>query len=174
VNNALFVGGLECIAYLAANLQPGLTCGRPLGDVLGQRLTRDVLEHQERHAPDVLEAVDGGDVRMVELREDAGLALEAGEAFRVAGEGFGQNFDGNVAAERGVGGAVDDAHAAGAELGVDAVVAQRLADHAGLTAHGGFRRLGLRLIGFKQPPPLALRAKGLEARFPLVGYHSQS
>jgi hypothetical protein len=57
-----------------------------------------------------------------------GFAFEAGHAFDVGGEGGGENFEGDFAAELGIAGAVDFAHAAdsegaenfvGAELGAD-------------------------------------------------------
>ena len=54
--------------------------------------------------------------------EHLGFAGEAGEAVGVGGEGVGEDFDGDVAIELGVGGAVDGAHAAFAEFGGDAVV----------------------------------------------------
>ncbi len=52
----------------------------------------------------------------------AGFALEAGEAIGIAGGVGGKDFEGDVAFEFGVGGAIDLAHAAGAEGGEDAVV----------------------------------------------------
>ena len=52
---------------------------------------------------------------MVERGEEAGLALEAGEALRLGGEGRGEELDSDVAAELRVGGAVHLAHPAGAQ-----------------------------------------------------------
>ena len=49
------------------------------------------------------------------------LALEAGDALRVGGEGGGQDFDRDLAAEHGVAGAIHLAHAALAEQGEDLV-----------------------------------------------------
>ena len=66
-------------------------------------------------AVDLFQPVDRGDVRVVERGEEPRLALETGQPFRVAGEGVGERLDGHVAAEPGVAGAVDLAHAAGAE-----------------------------------------------------------
>src|SRR5215467_8239670 len=54
------------------------------------------------------------------------FALEASHAGRVLCESLGQDFDGDVAVQLGVGGAVDGAHAAFAELGPDPVVGDRL------------------------------------------------
>src|SRR3989304_1455096 len=56
---------------------------------------------------------------MIERGEHFGFALEAGQAFGVAGEFFRQDFDGYVAVEFGVVGLIDVAHAAGADVGGD-------------------------------------------------------
>ena len=66
------------------------------------------------HTAGLFQAVDGGDVRVVQRGQHAGFALEAGQALGVFGEAFGKDLDGNPAAELGVGGAVDHAHAPGA------------------------------------------------------------
>ena len=63
---------------------------------------------------------------MVESGEDLGLALEAGHAVRVGGEGIRQDFDGDVAIQPGVGGPVNHAHAALAEFAEDLVVGDEL------------------------------------------------
>jgi len=49
--------------------------------------------------PGLLEPVDGGDVGMVQRRENFGLSLEARQSLRVSGKRFGQDFDGDVPAE---------------------------------------------------------------------------
>ena len=63
----------------------------------------------------LLEPVDRGDVRVVEGGEEVRLALEAAEALGVLRDLGRQHLDRDVAAEVRVGGAVDLAHAAGAE-----------------------------------------------------------
>ena len=77
-----------------------------------------------RSAADLLEAVDRGDVRMVERREQLRLAPEAGEAFGIGSEELGQDLQRDVAAELRVARAIDLAHAAGAEQGGDPVRAE--------------------------------------------------
>src|SRR6185295_10527095 len=74
--------------------------------------------------PGRADVVDRHDVRMVELARRAGLALEAAEAVLVLGERLGQDLDRDVPLQPGVPGAVDLAHPACAEEGVDLVWAQ--------------------------------------------------
>ena len=57
------------------------------------------------------EAVDGGDVRVVQRGEELRFALEARDALRVGANGVRQRLDGDVAPELGVPGAVHLAHA---------------------------------------------------------------
>ena len=63
----------------------------PPGDPLLQRGALDQLQHQRSRAVVLLEAVDLRDVRMVERREQLGLALEPGQTIRVGGEGVGED-----------------------------------------------------------------------------------
>jgi hypothetical protein len=75
----------------------------------------------------LLEAVNGGDAGVVQGGQQAGLAVEAGEAFGVGGEGRGEELDGDFAVEGGVQGAPDHADAAFADLVDQAVVEELLA-----------------------------------------------
>ena len=73
--------------------------------------------------------VDRADVGMVQSGSGLRFALKALEGLRVVGYIVGQELQGDEAAELGVLGLVDDAHAAAAELFDDAVVRDGLADH---------------------------------------------
>ena len=44
---------------------------------VGQRVPLDEFEHQGRHAVDVLQRVNRGDMRMIQRREQVSFALEA-------------------------------------------------------------------------------------------------
>ena len=55
-------------------------------------------------------------MRMVQAADRAGFTLEAFPALRVGGEVFRKDFDGNRAAQSGVGGAIHLSHTAGTEL----------------------------------------------------------
>ena len=77
------------------------------------------------------DVVNGADVGMVQRRGSAGFSAEALQRLRIAGNVVGQELQGDKAAQAGVLGLVDDAHAAAAELVNDSVVGDGLADHSG-------------------------------------------
>ena len=54
---------------------------------LGQRPSLNQLEHQRMELAFGLEPVDGGDVWMIQGREDFGFALKARQSVAVCGEG---------------------------------------------------------------------------------------
>ena len=68
------------------------------------------------------------DVRMVERRHHARLALEPREAIGIGGKGGWQHLDGDVAAQPRVVSTIDVAHATTAEQRLDLVHAQAPAD----------------------------------------------
>src|SRR5262249_15334255 len=113
------VSGLEGVGDLLAYGDGFLERQRPTQDFPWHK-----LQHQEGHTVGLLEAVDGSNVGMIQRSQHAGFALEAGEALGIARKFLGQYLDGDVAAELCVGGAVDLAHAAGADGGQDLVVAE--------------------------------------------------
>ena len=80
-----------------------------------ERRTLDEFEDQGSNAIDFFEAVDRADVRMIQRREHARFALEAGEPFQVGCERRWQDLDRDVAPEPGVARAIDFAHATGAD-----------------------------------------------------------
>jgi hypothetical protein len=60
---------------------------RPLRfELLRQRLSFDQFQHRRVDVAFVLEPVDGGNVRMIQGREDFGFALKACESVAVCGE----------------------------------------------------------------------------------------
>ena len=101
---------------------------RPLFEALGERRTGDELHDEGVRGSAGLEAVDLGDVGVVELCQQLRFAFESGETLFVLGEGCGQDLDRHFALQARVGGAVDLPHAAFADLGGDLVGADSLAD----------------------------------------------
>ena len=132
VDDALLVGGLERLGDLGRDLQ-GLV-DRELAPLqpLGEVLAFDELQRQEGRALGLLESVDRGDVRVVEGGEKLGLPLEPGQPLGILGDLARQDLDGHVAVEVRVGGAVDLAHAPGAQRRRDAIVRESSTDHTGL------------------------------------------
>ena len=65
--------------------------------------------------PRLLDAVDGGDVGMIQRGEDLGFALEARQPIGVVRERFGQDLDRDVAIQLRVARAIDLAHPACAD-----------------------------------------------------------
>ena len=96
-------------------------------EMIRQQLAVDQLEHEIPRAVRFLEAVDGGDVRMIQRREDLRLAFEAREAIGVFRERFGKNLERDRASEFEIPGAIDLAHASGAERRDDFVRAETVA-----------------------------------------------
>jgi len=84
-------------------------------DLPVQRLAFHQLHRQEMHAAGLLDGLNGDDVRMVERRDGARLSSKALEAGRIEGHRGGQDLQGDVAAERGIGGPIDLAHPARAQ-----------------------------------------------------------
>src|SRR5262245_12542335 len=94
-----------------------------------QRLAFQQLHYDEPLAVVLADVEERADVRMVERRCDARLALEAFDRLRIARQLGRQDFDGDLPAKPAVLGAIDDTHTATAELFDDAVVRKGLADH---------------------------------------------
>ena len=89
------------------------------------------LQHQGPRALGFLDAVDGGNARVVEAGENLSFSLEPGQAIRIGGEGFGEDLERHLAVELGVDGLIDLSHAAFADEGGYVVMAESGADGQG-------------------------------------------
>ena len=105
-----------------------------MGDARREILALDQLHHDRADAVALLEAVDRGDVRMVQRGQHFGFALEAGQALGIAGDRGRQHLDGDLALEARVDRSIHLAHAAGTERGDDLV---RTEPGAGCECHRG-------------------------------------
>ena len=92
-------------------------------DELFQVLPLEELHHHVEVALVFDEVEDGDDVRMVELRGVASLALEAFDEIRIGVEGIGDDFDGDVALQDRIVTPIDLAHGALTDLADDVVLA---------------------------------------------------
>ena len=72
----------------------------------------------------MFEAVNRGDVGVIQRRQHLCFALKSGEPFGIVCERFRQNFDGHVAPELGVVGLIHLAHAARTNVREDFVGAE--------------------------------------------------
>ncbi len=89
-----------------------------------QRLAFEQLRDRVRHRAERARVVDREDVRMVERRDRARLAVEPMEAVGVVRRRVGQQLQGDLAPQTRVAGAVDLAHAALSERSEDLVGAE--------------------------------------------------
>ena len=124
VDNSLVVGLLERLRDLESERKAFSKGKRPGLEAFGERRSGDELHDEGVRLAAGFHPVDLGDVRVVELREQVRLALEACETFLVRYEGRRQHLDRHLAPELGVGRAVDLPHSALAELGGDLVRAE--------------------------------------------------
>ncbi len=79
----------------------------------------DQFHDQDGNSSAVLEAVDSGNVQVIQCRECPRFTLEARAAFGVSGGIVRQDFQRDVALQLGIAGAIDLAHAASAEPRTD-------------------------------------------------------
>ena len=130
MDDRFFVGHFEGICDLARDVQ-GLTNGQPLAlcQLFRERLAVDELENEKADSLRLLHAVDRTDVRVIQRGEDPRLALEAGQALRVARELARQDLDRDLATEFDVARPVHFAHAARAEQRFEAISSKVPADH---------------------------------------------
>jgi hypothetical protein len=89
---------------------------------IGKRLAAQQLHDEVDDLPAPSDAVDGDDMRVLELRRDAALALEALDEALVECELGRQDLDGDVAIQPALTGAIDDRHPAAADLLEDVVI----------------------------------------------------
>ena len=117
MDDALLVRGFERLGDLAGDGQGVGKIGDrdPRAMMRGQILALDQLHHERRDAARLLEAVDRGDVRMIQRREHFGFALEPRQPIRVAGHRGRQHLDRDRPLQVAVGRAIHLAHAARAD-----------------------------------------------------------
>ena len=131
------VGTGEAVRHLEH--QPGCLRrrNRPALEPRLQRLAVDE-RHRDERAPvrQLLDVVNRADVGVIERGRGAGFGNEAPPGVLVPHQLRRQELQRDEPAEPQVLGLVDDAHAARANLGEDAIVGDRLADHPGILHPG--------------------------------------
>jgi hypothetical protein len=121
VDDSLLVSGLERLGDLAGDGEDLFEREGAALQPLGEILSLDELHDEGADTARLLEAVDRGDVGVLQLGEELRFALEARETLGVGGECLGQDLDRDLAPELRVGRPVDDPHPALAERAGDLV-----------------------------------------------------
>jgi hypothetical protein len=92
VHDAVLVGRFESLGNLARDGQRLIERHRPARDPLRQVVAFDQLHHQRLPAVRFFQAVNDGDVGMVQRREHLGFAREAGQSIRIERESSGRTL----------------------------------------------------------------------------------
>ncbi len=129
MHNSLGMGRDQRIRYLNGDVEDLVGFHRLTRDALFEALTLEFFHYDERMSVVVLDAVDGADIRMVELRGGASLSFESLERLGVASKILGDELQRDVAAEFEILRLIDHAHTTASEFSQDAIVGDRLADH---------------------------------------------
>ena len=128
MNDALFVRGFDRLSDLPGDAQRFVERQRTAAELVRERRPVDEFEDQRCAGWRVGEAVDGGDVGVVQRGHDPRFALQALQANGVADEPFRQHLQCDIAIKRTVVGAKHFTHAAFAELGDDRVRSNPIAE----------------------------------------------
>ena len=93
------------------------------------------IEFEDQRGRVIFDPVDCADVGVIERREQARLALEAGKAVIVAGDGRRQDLDGHITLKTRIASAIHTAHPAGADQRLQFVDADPLPDDRIVVSH---------------------------------------
>jgi hypothetical protein len=121
VDDARVVRRLHASRDLDRQLERLVDAERPLVETILERVALDVFEDEIAPAVLLLEPVDAGDVRMVELRERLRFALEPLEPAGIRRQILRQRLDRDFTIETRIRREVDDAHPTTPDLAVDGV-----------------------------------------------------
>ena len=155
VNHASIVQVLEaveCLAHEPDRLARGKLFAARKHFI--QRLAFEELHDDEVPASGVADLEGAHHIRVIELGQESGFALEAAEHALILRPGGGQDFEGDHLAE-GMDGLVDAAHLAFADLVEDLVAFEEEAVGAAALHHG-------RLPGREYPPGNEVLAEGFD------------
>ena len=125
MHDARAMGGVERAGHLRDDAAEAVGRDAPVVAHLGGEVAAvDEAHGDEQRAVLLAGLVDGHDVRMLERRRHARLALEALAELRVGGELGDDDLQRDAPTEPPIGGEVDDAHAAAPDLALDVVGAE--------------------------------------------------
>src|SRR5712691_2296650 len=121
--------GSECVGNLDANQEGAFQLKRMAAHKLAHIATFDVLHGDEVNSFNFIEVEYSADVWMIERRGESCLAFKALQVCFSCSQLGRQNFNDHRAAEFSIGGFVNCALPADAELLEDLIIAQKLSDH---------------------------------------------
>ena len=124
VDDSLPVGVGECTGDLDREAQDLIERQRTSAQALREGFSLEMLHHDELNAALLADVVERADVRMADLGDGQGLALETLDALGILRLFWFQDLDRHRPVEAGVGRAIDLSHAAGAEPRNDRVGTQ--------------------------------------------------
>ena len=142
VDDAALVRGVERARHLHREVDGLRDRDRALLQQLLDALPVAQLHDDERPSVVLPDVVDDADVRVVERGGEVGLAVEARERGRVGRHPRRQELERHVAPELCIVRTVDDTHPAGAQLGLDPIARDGLADHRDLMIAAGSGGVG--------------------------------
>lgn len=128
MNDSLFVGSGQALAQLSGEANDLLGRQWAAAEFLAQRLARDQFHGQEVHIILSAEFKNGGDIGVIQFSQRERFLAKLFARRFVGYRARGQHFQRNVTVKLLVFGAVDDAHAAGANLFDDPIMPERLID----------------------------------------------
>ena len=137
VDDVLGVSGVERVCDLDAEVEKEFEVESFAFDEVLQGAAVEKLHDDEGLTALLADVVNRADVGVIEGGCGFGLAAEASEGLRVAGQAFGKEFQGDGTMKAGVFGLIDDTHATAAELIQDAVMGERLSDKGERVRHRG-------------------------------------
>ena len=161
VDDALGMRRLERVGHADGQVQHDGHREWPPPNRGPQRLAFDQLHRDEMLAVVLADVVDGADVGVIQRRGRARFAPQPFRSLRVRDEVWRQELEGDGATESGVSGAIDHAHAAGAQRRLDAIVPDRLADRGGSNYRRAAPSIGSGLVATVASRPRADDSPGL-------------
>ena len=129
VDDAFGVRRIKAAGNLNADLQQFCQLDAALGDAVLESLALQQLHGDEGTAFEFADVVNRADVRMVQRRCGARLAVESLDGRGIVRRLLGEKFERDAAPQARVAGAVDHAHSAAAQWFQAAVVGDRTSSH---------------------------------------------
>ena len=119
MNDSLCVRRRQAVSHRGSDLRGSSPRQRFPGQSLIERFSPQQFGDHESRAVDVIEIVDGKDVRMGKGSHRPGFLLETLQRVRILGQPIGDDLDGYLASEPRIASAVNLAHTTGSKRSQD-------------------------------------------------------